>query len=329
MRYFVTGATGFIGSHLCRHLAEQGDTIYALVRTPAKAAGLPEGTNVIAGDLGLFADPSTVLPEVDVVVHLAGVVQADTPAQYEAINFAAVADLISCLQRQTWQPRRLLFASSLAAAGPSAPGRPWTETDPLSPIEPYGDAKARAEALMKDVEFPTTVFRPPIVLGAGDPATLTLYQAARRGVGMKVARQPQQLSWVDVRDLVDAIALMAADTRPGRHTYFTSHPDAADIDEIWQAMGRAFDRRVVTLPIPKAGLYAAMRISTLVTSALGVRNQLDDKQYRQLIARAFVCSSAALREDLGWRPQHDLLAATRDAVAGYRATGTLPPASRR
>ena len=68
-----------------------------------------------------------------------------------------------------------------------------------------------------------------------------------------------------------------------------------------------------------------MRASTAVSGLLGLFNQLDDKQYRQMIAPAFVCSSAALRAELGWLPTHDFEDCLRHAAEGYRHAGKLRP----
>jgi len=323
MRVFITGATGFIGGHLARHFAARGDTVIALVRSPQKAGRLPEGVEIVAGDLSIFADPATRLPPCDVVIHLAGVVTAADPAQYAAINRDAVGHLVDCLARQDWTPRRLLFASSLAAAGPSTPGRPWTEADALAPIDPYGEAKAAAEALVARAPFPVTTFRPPLVFGPGDTATLTLYQAARSGVGVRVTGAPQRLSFVDVRDAVEGVARMADDAREGHHTYYLSHPDTTDLVQLWAALGRAAGRRVRVLPLPRWLLFVASRAATVGAAITGLRNQLDDKQYRQMIAPAFVCDSRALRGDLGWAPRRGLDDALAHAAAGYRAAGVL------
>src|SRR5262245_57979690 len=139
MRVFVTGATGFIGAHLCRALVAGGHQVVALVRDPKKAAAeLPAtGVEALAGDLSVFDRADLVLPACDVVIHLAGVVAADTLDQYQAINHEAVRSLVRALGRQAWRPRRFLFASSLAAVGPSASRAPRTERDPAEPIEPY------------------------------------------------------------------------------------------------------------------------------------------------------------------------------------------------
>jgi nucleoside-diphosphate-sugar epimerase len=323
MRVLVTGGTGFIGQHLCRKLAERGDEVIALVRSKRKAASLPPGTTLLEGDLSLFADPAAKLPPSDVVIHLAGVVAADKIADYEAINYQAVQNLIACVARQSWKPRRLLFASSLAAGGPSTRGRYLTEADSPRPIDPYGDAKARAEALVQKAPFPTTTFRPSMVLGPGDEQSLTLFRSARAGVGFRVAGPPQELSFVDVRDLVDAIVLMADDTRSGPLCYYAAHPEPLDTRQLWRELSRAVGRAVFVLPVPKWVLYLAMLAASAAAAIFRFKNQLDAKQYAQMVAPAFLCSGERLRKDLGWSPRHDLAACLAFAAEGYRATGML------
>jgi len=323
MRVLVTGATGFIGSHLCAALVARGDEVTALVRTPSKAETLPRGVKILKGDLKIFAEPDRVLDEVDVVVHLAGVVAAPTEDLYEAINFTAVQDLVECLERQEWKPKRLVFASSLAAAGPSPSDRPWTEADPLKPIEPYGLAKARAETVVARTTFPATSFRPCVVLGPDDPATLTLFKSARKGVGLRVGKTAQRLSFVDVRDVVSGIVAMCLDDRSGHFTYYISHPTAIDVNELWAGLSRAVDNKVRVIPMPSALLRAFVPVATWGSTLLGVTNQLDMKQFKQMTAEAFVCSSAALSADLGWTAMHGLDDALSHASEGYRRSGSL------
>jgi nucleoside-diphosphate-sugar epimerase len=323
LRVFVTGATGFIGHHLCRRLTERGDEVVALVRSPEKATRLPKGVETFQGDLSTFADARTVLPPCDVFVHLAGVVAADSLDDYDAINHRAVKDLVECLRRQNFTPKRLLFASSLAAAGPSPKGRPWTEADALKPIEAYGRAKALAEKLIREAPFNTTSFRPPIVFGPGDEATLTIFKAGRSGVGMRIAGAPQELSFVDVRDLVDAIVLMADDPRAGAFVYFASHPDPMTFRDMWEKVGVALNKKVTVVPVPRFVVYLAMLLVTLFSKIFRFKNQLDKKQYDQMVAPAFVCSSERLRADLNWKPRHGLADSISNAAKGYKDAGWL------
>jgi hypothetical protein len=86
-------------------------------------------------------------------------------------------------------------------------------------------------------------------------------------------------------------------------------------------------RDVRVAPIPKPLLYLAMLFATLGAAVFRFKNQLDKKQYAQMVAPAFVCSSALLRGDLGWTPRYGLAECLANAAGGYRAAGLLRAAS--
>ena len=312
MKILVTGGTGFIGNHLVHRLVRDGHHVVALVRNRDKARDLPP-VEILEGDLSLFENSRTVLPACDAVIHLAGVIAADRLEDYEKYNFTAVKHLVACLERQSWKPKRLLFASSLAAAGPST--TPMSESDTCAPIEPYGKSKLDAERFLQHAPFPTTSFRPSVVFGPGDQATVTLFKLAKNRVGFRPAGLNPQLSYVDVDDLVDAIVAMLGDTTREHRTYFVSHPSSTDQRTLWRALGTTLGKGIFVLPVPKRLLYAAMK--------LGVSKQLDEKQYKQIVAPGFVCSSSALSRDTGWKPQYDLSAALAKAAAGFRRAQVL------
>jgi nucleoside-diphosphate-sugar epimerase len=325
VRVLVTGATGFIGGHLCRHLVAGGHDVVALVRDPAKAAAaLPaRGVETLAGDLRLFERADLVLPPCDLVIHLAGVVAAPTLEEYDSINFGAVKSLVRALGRQRWQPRRLLFASSLAAAGPSPSRVPLTERDPARPVEPYGRAKHKAELfLAAEAPFPTTSFRPSLVFGPRDTATLAFFQMAKRGVGFRIAGPPQDLSYIDVDDAVRGIAAMMTDASDAHRTYFLS-AGQMDTEVLWRAMADAIGRRVRIVRVPRPLLRGASIVTTALSRVIGFTNQLDAKQVDQMTAPAFVCSSAALAASHDWSPQVSLEASLHKAWTAYRADGWL------
>ena len=324
MRVFVTGATGFIGAHLCRSLVASGHQVVALVRDPKKAAAElpPHGIETLAGDLSVFERDDLVIPPCDIVIHLAGVVAAKSPEQYDAVNFGAVKTLVRSLARQRWRPRRLLFASSLAAAGPTATRVPKTERDPAEPVEPYGRSKLKAEwFLAAESPFPTTSFRPSLVFGPRDTATLPFFKMAKRGVGFRVAGQPQALSYIDVDDAVSGIAAMMTDTSDAHRTYFLAAREPMDTEVLWQAMSEAIGRRVRVVRVPPSVLRGASVLSTALSRVFGFTNQLDTKQVDQMVAPAFLCSSEALQVAHGWTPRVSLVASLAKAWQAHRADG--------
>jgi nucleoside-diphosphate-sugar epimerase len=308
---------------LCRRLVLAGHSVVALVRDAKKAEALPAGVERLEGDLSIFERPDLVLPACDVVMHIAGVVSAKTADEYDAINFRAVRSLVECVSRQTWRPRRLLFASSLAAAGPTMPGMRKTEVDHCDPIDDYGRAKLAAEVFLREAPFPTTSFRPSVVFGPKDPATLTFFRMASRGWGFRIAGPAQAFSFVYVDDLVDAILRMADDTSSEHRTYFVSSERDTDSVELWHALSDVMARKVRVVVVPRSALYGASVASTALSKVFRFKNQLDRKQYDQLTAPAFVCSSKALQQAHDWSPRFDLGESLRKALEGYQADGWL------
>jgi len=282
-----------------------------------------QGVEILSGDLSIFDPSDRVLPACDLVIHLAGVVNAQTEDAYDAINFRAVQSLVRCIARQSWKPRRFLFASSLAAAGPTSLGVRLTESDACKPIDAYGRAKLDAEQFLREAPFPVTSFRPSVVFGPKDPATFTFFRMAARGFGFRVSGPPQGFSFVDVDDLVDAIVALTEDATADHRTYFVSSRQDTDTSQLWEALSAAIGRRVRVIVVPRPFLRGASVASTALSKIFRFKNQLDQKQCAQLTAPAFLCSSDALERAHAWRPKLELIDSLRKAVEGYRADGWL------
>ncbi len=324
MQVFITGATGFIGTVLTHKLVEQGHDVTVLLRSPKKLPKLPKDKiRVIEGDLSIFENPDLELPPFDVVIHLAGSIFAKNRDGYFKGNFEATKHLIEAIKRQPWQLKRFLYASSLAAAGPSTIGRPHVESDNLLPVDWYGESKKASEDYLQTLDIPTTSFRPAIVFGPGDENSLDLYKMTKRGIAPRVAGFDQELSWVDVDDAVDGIILMMKDERPEHQQFFIAHPDHSTIKTIWFSLGKVMKRSPLRLPLPKGILYVAMLASTGFSKIFGTFNKLDRKQYSQMVEKSFLCSGEKLQTELGWDPKYGLEACFRRSVEGYKKLGWL------
>lgn len=324
MKFFITGATGFIGNHLCHKLVDEGHEIVALIRSEEKAKKLPQkNISFIRDDLSVFKKDNFIIPACDVVIHLAGVISAKNEKEYVEHNYQATVDLIKCLGNQTWKPGRFLYTSSLAAAGPSLNGEPLTEDMTPNPIEHYGKAKLRSEEFLKDAPFPVTSFRPGVVLGTGDENSLTLFKIASMGLGMKVTGINQKISCIDVEDLVDAIVVMAVDKSMLHKKYFTVNSEIVDINTLWNALGKAIGRKVIIVSVPKYILLIISLASTFFSKIFGFKNQLDHKTYSQMTQKAFICSSEKLRKESGWKAKYTIFETTKRAAEGYRLMGKL------
>src|SRR5258705_9533581 len=142
MLALVTGATGFVGSHLVEELLERGWTVRCTVRSTSKLRWL-EGKSVetIRADLLEPASLAKAAEGVDTVFHIAGVLRGENYAEYRRGNVEATRNILDAARKA----KRFLYVSSITACGPSPDGEPLTEDRPRAPISLYGRSKSEAE----------------------------------------------------------------------------------------------------------------------------------------------------------------------------------------
>jgi nucleoside-diphosphate-sugar epimerase len=116
---------------------------------------------------------------------------------------------------------------------------------------------------------------------------------------------------------------MCKDDSDSHRTYFVSNPKSIDTKIMFEVLGKIFNKKVLIVPLPKQILYIAMIASTFASKIVNFTNQLDMKQYLQITAPAFVCSSKALQDDLDWTPKIGLEESLRTAAKKYEEDGLL------
>src|SRR5687768_3198073 len=167
MRALVTGATGFVGSHLAAALQQRGDEVTAVARSPQRAAALgAAGVRVIAGDLHDTKALQRAAEQQDVIFHVAGLVAARDEAEFMWANREGTRNVVAAAEATG--EARFVLVSSLAAAGPSRRGVPLSGDETPRPVTAYGRSKLAAETVVRDSALPWSIVRPPIVYGPRD-----------------------------------------------------------------------------------------------------------------------------------------------------------------
>jgi nucleoside-diphosphate-sugar epimerase len=167
LKTLVTGATGFIGKHLVKTLAQQGKTIRCLVRKTSDTRYLENlGVEFHYGDLLSKDSLKDIAKGINIVYHLAGEVNSNRCRNYYKINVDGTKNLVEqCLSKKV---DRFIYLSSIAAVGPKS-GTLLTEQSPCKPANPYGKSKFETEKLLityfDRFKFPVTILRAPIVYG--------------------------------------------------------------------------------------------------------------------------------------------------------------------
>ena len=325
MKAFVTGGTGFVGSHLVEELQRRGyDEVRCLVRSDLKwLDGL--GATPVRGDLFDAEALREGVRGVDAVFHVAGLTRAPTQEALDRANVAGTLNLLDAVREAAPEVGRVLVTSSLAAAGPSTE-RPLTEADPLRPITRYGRSKEAMEAAVQERfrDLSVTIVRPPVVYGPREADIFTIIKTAdqRRLFPIVGDGHEPQLSLVHVRDLVRGMAdAVEAETAAGE-TYFLGSEAYYTWNEIRDTIVRALGKPVlkVNVPVPLVGTVGA--IVEGVGRLMGEYPPLNRDKAREAKA-SWLCSVAKARRELGYCQSIELEEGMAETVAWYRAQGWL------
>lgn len=321
MRVLVTGATGFTGGHLARHLAARGCEVRVLARDPGRAASLAgAGMQVAAGDL---RDPQAVefaLHNVDLVYNIAALYrEAGLPEQaYHDVNARAVGSLIAAAGRAG--VRRVVHCSTVGVHG-DVRQPPANEEAPLEPGDLYqrtkveGEALAREAATRHDVEL--VIARPTGIYGPGDRRLLKLFRGVvrRRFVVLGGGRVSYHLTYVD--DLVEGLRLCGDTPRAAGRTYILGGPETPTLNEIVRTIAEEAGVPPPRLHFPVWPVWLLGAACEAVCRPFGVEPPL----YRRRVDfftknRAFDIARA--RHELGFAPAVDVREGVRRTLAWYR-----------
>jgi nucleoside-diphosphate-sugar epimerase len=266
-RVLITGASGFIGSHLAEVVRERGHDVRAMVRKSSRldkleqaAAGRP--FELAFASLGEPESLVEALRGIDVVHHVAGLTAAFDRAQFDRANVEGVAALLGAIrtlhERGEAAPRRLVHVSSLMAAGPSHPDQPRREHHRhVEGFTIYGDSKLAGEKLIWDeagrrapAELELVIVRPPLVYGPRDEDVLQMIKSAAMRVVAQPGLRPAWMSAIHGRDLARGIALVGERGRP-----LPGADDPRRQDHVLSDGGLAFEATVSHDHPSGAGIY--------------------------------------------------------------------------
>jgi dihydroflavonol-4-reductase len=321
---FITGATGFVGSHTARLFLNEGWRVHALVRRPNRPGLLPQQVEVVAGGL---SDPDRyrdALRDSDVVMHVAGLVKALTLADYRQAN-ALGTEALARTAAEMCPNAKFVLVSSQAAAGPARDGRPVTETDPPQPVSWYGRSKLEGEhALQRSFPGRWTIIRPSIIYGSGDPGLLELFTVVQRGWAPIPAGGRTRVQLLAVADLARILFATANRTEVSGRIGFAAGPVASMRELILEVAGlRNPPARAVPVPAWAVRLFGALESSRQWLTGR-VRPFNRDKA-REALQPDWLCDAEPLLRDLGISGLTPWKQGIREVCRCYVAAGWLRP----
>jgi nucleoside-diphosphate-sugar epimerase len=318
----VTGASGFVGSHLVEHLARNGITVRALLRGSSSQRWLPvqDLVEVHRAPLNDSVALRELLEGVTTVFHLAAVTSAPRHADYFSANVEGTRSIVAAT-KEIAPDAAFVLCSSQAAAGPSREGRPLTEKDPPRPEGPYGRSKLEAERVLLDSGLRATVVRPPTVYGPRDTDILEMFRWASRGFAPLIGRHQQKLSLVYVSDLV--AALVAASEEPRGATYFVTDGHVHTRDELMSTIASAVAREIRRVHVPVSLAMTFAHVSRMAARFVRMKPLLTPERIRDFCELNWTCDDTLARNELGYVSEVPVQQGMIQTVKWYRKQGWI------
>jgi len=279
----VTGATGFVGSHLVKRLRKDGLGVRAVVRTPAKAQALADlGVEVVPGDISDRASLEAAAAGIERVIHLVGIIQEAPGATFQSVHVDGTRELLEASKKAG--VRHFMYQSALGTR-PNAKSR-------------YHQTKWEAEELVSKSGIPFTILRPSLIYGPGDLFTIRLAEMIRLSPVLPVIGSGRsRIQPIFIDDVVECIRKIVTSDSYLNEIYKIGGPEELTYEEVTKAIAAALgvDRPVVHMPL------FFMRTMAKVAEAVLPKPPVTTDQLIML-QEDNVCSLRDIREAFGVEP---------------------------
>ena len=352
MRILITGASGFIGSFLVERALSAGMEVWAGVRPTSSRQYLDDPRiNFINIDYGNEQAMRTTFEQAkrdfgawDVIIHAAGITKSRFKNMFFRVNYDGTRRMVSALRDSASVPSQFIYISSLSVLGairetPSAPHpasdpfssdggsgelaqvvyEPMTSGDMPVPNTAYGLSKAAAENYLHTMkDFPWVIFRPTGVYGPREKDYFLMAKSIKSHVDFSVGYKPQEITFVYVKDLVNAI--FAAITRKVVHkTYMLSDGRTYESRAFSLLLQKAMGvRNVVHIKAPLWVLRAVCAVAETAANITNTTPTLNTDKYKIMKQRNWQCDISEAVKDLGYRAEYDLRRGVEETVAWYK-----------
>ena len=326
MKVLVTGATGFVGSHVTDRLIASGHQVRALARKSSSMKWL-EGKHVDIA-FGHLLDPdslSDAVTGVDAVIHIAGVTASKTKEGFYEGNQLATRGLLEAVRRYNPEIRTFIKGSSQTAVGPSLDGKPVDERTPPHPITTYGKSKraAEEEAERYREHFPVTIIRMAAVYGPRDTAILTFFQTVAKRLKPLIGMGDKHINLVHAHDIAQSFELALDRPEARNQTYMIGSEQQYTWREVSDITAHILETRGVTIRLPHALVYAVAGMSEVFSIFQKKPSVLNWEKGRDIVQQHWTMSVDKAKRELGYRQSMSLEDGVRQTTEWYRKHGWI------
>ncbi len=322
----VTGANGFVGSHLVDLLLEKNFKVKCLVRKTSDLKWL-KGKDVEIINCGFFDmnGLTNAVKNVDYVFHVAGVVKSKKPEGYFKGNVETTKNILdSCLKTRE-SIKKIVIVSSQTACGPSLGGKLVDETTEPHPITTYGRSKREEELMAKSYmdKLPITICRAPAVYGERDTEILIFFDTFNKGLMTTIGMKDKNISLIHAADLVKGFYLAAINTNSSGQTYFISSEVIYNWKQIGDITSKVLNKKPLKVKVPHFIVYTVAAIAQFFAMFSSKAATLNLEKARDLVQSDWTCDTSKAVRELGYKQEISAEDGVARTCKWYKEVGWL------
>lgn len=329
MTILVTGASGFLGSHVAEQLSRAGRPVRVLVRKSSNKKFLESlpGVEFAYGSVEDEASCLEAIEGVTGVVHVAGLVKARDSEGFRLVNTIGTENLVEAALRQNGAVKRFVFVSSQAAGGPSSKyGAPVRVGEEKTPVTAYGRSKLAAEKSLLAVkdQLHSVILRPPAIYGPRDSEILIFFKSVASGVLPLTNPVDAMYSMIYGPDCA-AACISALDANvPSGSVFYVEDGAPISFGDMIKGVEAALGKKAwMRIPLPKNVVRGAALATQLYGKVIDKPVMLTLDKCNELHADGWVCDGAPARAALGWQPTVTFPAGVKLTADWYKQEGWL------
>ena len=322
----VTGANGFVGSHLVDLLLENNYIVRCITRKSSDLKWL-NGKDVKIFDTGLLDKEGLrkAFHGADYIYHVAGVVKSKKPAGYFHGNVETTRVLLETAMEFKDTIKKFLIVSSQTAAGPSHNGKVITEEDPCNPITTYGRSKLAEEELAKSFmnQLKITICRAPAVFGDRDTEIFIFFKTFSKGLMTTIGFDKKLISLIYVKDLINGFMLAAESEKSAGQTYFISSEKYYTWDEIGDITAKILRKKPLKVKVPHSVVYTIAAFAQVMAMFSSKPATLNIEKSRDLTRNAWICDTGKAIRELNYHQSIPIEEGIKRTCEWYKKQGWL------
>lgn len=324
-KIFITGASGFVGSHLVEAAQNLGLEVHAAVRKSSLIKDIEPAVNkFVFPNLGNPDELKSLFEkeQYHYIIHAAAMTKAKDENVMREVNVGYTDAILHAATSSDMPLERISYVSSLAAVGPIPylSDQLITENSPYNPLTVYGRSKEASELMIQEKypNAPVSVFRPTAVYGPREKDIFILFDTMNKGLDPYIGRSPQKLSFVYVKDLVDVLLQGCMTPQEGLQFYNISDGQVYSRYAMAEIFKEVLNKRLFRMHVPLGLVKRVAELSQRLYRNSSKTPVIYPERLSELTAENWGCDISRAKLNLGFNPQFNLEKGLKESLTWYK-----------